>query len=245
MPASSPVPPDYDHDPGRFFANVDAARRFGLVQDVHESVALRFAALHASPVLDLGCGEGRFTRPALRLGLPVVAFDLSATMLAATLAALPDGVRAVGRTSPVRGDASSLPLQDESFGAVAALYMLYHLPDPRAALAECRRVLRTGGLFAASAPSRFNDPELAEVLPPDAPSTFDTENALELIAEYFDDLEIERWDAPLVHLPDAGALALYLRGRGLTTEQIAVALPRLQAPLTLTKRGALVYGWKR
>jgi hypothetical protein len=38
----------------------------------------------------------------------------------------------------------------------------------------------------ACAPSRFDDPELAEFLPPRAPDPFDSENAPELIGSVFD-----------------------------------------------------------
>jgi len=224
-----PIPFDYDNDPERFRANEQAVSKFAYANDVHADVARRFAALRLRPVLDLGCGEGRFTRPAAALRLEVVAFDLSATMLAALS----------GRR--VQGDAAHLPFPDGAFGAVAALYMLYHLPDPRLALAECRRVLCPGGVLAASAPSRFNDPELDAYLPPSPPGSFEAENGAELVSAYFENLEVERWDVPAMRLPDAEALALYLRGRGLSAAEIAAALPAIPTPLTLTKRGLLVY----
>ena len=80
-----------------------------------------------------------------------------------------------GRGPRVRGDARWLPFAEETFGSVAALYMLYHLPEPREAIASSYRVLRPGGIFAACAPSRYNDPELVAVLPPSPPDTFDAE----------------------------------------------------------------------
>jgi SAM-dependent methyltransferase len=75
--------------------------------------------------------------------------------------------------------------------------------DPREAIAESCRVLRPGGLFVACAPSRHNDPELAAILcPAPAPqtaATFDAENGPEMARAYFAEVEVERWDAPLVH----------------------------------------------
>jgi len=170
--------------------------------------------------------------PARKRGLFTVAFDYSETMLKAVT------------NLRTQGDARHLPFPDNTFGAVVALYMLYHLSDPREAVAESHRVLHTGGLFVACAPSRYNDPELASVLSPSR-HTFDAENGLEMIGDYFQDIEVERWDAPLVHLPDLNALALYLRGRQLEAKKAQDAIKRLQTPLTLTKRGALFVGRKQ
>jgi ubiquinone/menaquinone biosynthesis C-methylase UbiE len=45
----------------------------------------------------------------------------------------------------VEGSAEQLPAEDGSFDAVIATLMLCSVPDPQAALAEMRRVLRPGG----------------------------------------------------------------------------------------------------
>ncbi len=157
--------------------------------------------------------------------------DNSATMLSAVPG------------SRVLGDASSLPFRTGWFGAVAALYVLYHLSEPEKALSESCRVLRAGGLFVAAAPSRHNDPELAEVMPT-RPSTFDAEDAPDLVARFFANVEVEAWDAPMIHLPDVEAVAEYLFGRGMDAGECQEAARRLGAPLTVTKRGCLVWGYK-
>lgn len=152
------------------------------------------------------------------------------------LAAVPD--------PRVRGNANHLPFCDGSFRGVTALYILYHLDEPRKAIAKSHRILNAGGLFVASAPSRNNDPELIDVLGLPTQETFDAENGPELVEEFFGDLEIERWDEPLVHLPDKKALELYLQGRQLAQSKIDEALETITTPLHLTKRETLIYGRK-
>lgn len=224
-------PCDYDENPERFLKNVKATEKYS-GGDVHEEIAERFADEGMGQVLDLGCGEGRLVRPLHQKKIPVVAFDYSKRMLAAVS----------GRR--VQGNATALPFEAKVFDAVAALYMLYHIEKPEVVLKECHRVLRSGGAFVATAPSRYNDPELAEVLAYGEPETFDAENGPELVGEYFDVVEIERWDAPLIHLPSQEALSLYLAGRGLSDQEIQNALIKIETPLDLTKRGALIFAKK-
>jgi SAM-dependent methyltransferase len=140
-------------------------------------------------------------------------------------------------------EATALPFRDASFGSVALLYVLYHLPKPALALAEARRVLRTGGLVAVAAPSRDDSPELADALPR-TPLTFDAELAPELLAELFTEVEVERWDAPLLELPTRPAVRDYLIGKGVEPGIAEAAAGSVAIPLSVTKRGALVFGRK-
>jgi SAM-dependent methyltransferase len=225
------IPFDYDDDPDRFRANVESVERYSVTGDVHESVAEWLASKQLEPILDIGCGEGRLVQFAQRRNLPIVALDKSFIMLQAFSEAR------------VLADANCLPFPDCYFGAVVALYMLYHLAEPRNVLIESHRVLRPEGLFIACVPSRYNDPELASILP-HSPMTFDAENGPEMTADYFEIIKTERWNAPLVYLPDQNALAKYLRGRGVSQVDIRKATSSIGVPLSITKRGALIYGRK-
>lgn len=218
------LPPDYDMDPGRW-ASRDPNWR--LAADAHEVVAGRVVAHRLRPVLDVGSGRGRL-REVLPAGWPWIGIDSSPTQLSAE----------TGQTV-VLADAARLPFGPGTFGAVAALYMLYHLDDPTVVIAEARRVLVPGGVFFACTRARTSDPELTDGYPP---TTFDAEEAPGLVAAVFgrQTVEVISWDGPLLRLPDDEAISRYLRTHYLP----AAIAERVTPPLTLTKRGCLVIAVK-
>jgi len=226
------LPRDYDCDPERFLSGTRVPH-----DDVHPYVAARFAAAGARLVLDVGGGDGRLARRLPGMGLRCVLVDLSPAMLA--LAPRP----------AVRADGARLPVAGASVDAVAALYTLYHYDDPRQPVAEARRVLRPGGLFAACAPARASTPELAHVLPDyGARSTFDAEDAPAIVAWVFgapgDRVETDPWDGPLRTLATAQEAEAFLRCHGMSQAEARSTAATLTLPLPLTMRGCVVYATK-
>src|SRR5262249_55728997 len=53
-------------------------------------------------------------------------------------------------------DGGALPFKGDSFDLAFSIYVLEHIADPAALVAELRRVLRPGGVFLALTPSRFH-----------------------------------------------------------------------------------------
>jgi len=111
--------------------------------------ARRWLPDDARTVLDVGCafGYGTAALAARAPGRTVIGIDRDL-----------DHVREAARRYPwltVRpGDAAALPASDGTVDAVTLLEVLEHLGDPGAAVAEARRVLRSGGTVIVSVPHR-------------------------------------------------------------------------------------------
>jgi SAM-dependent methyltransferase len=96
-------------------------------------------------VLDAGCGDGVLSTLMAERGARVTGLDLSAANLASA------GRRAGSGPGPpafVLGDTRTLPVRDASVDVVVSCHVLEHLPDPRPALSELRRVARERVLIA-------------------------------------------------------------------------------------------------
>lgn len=78
--------------------------------------------------------EGRFER--------VIGIDVSTNMLRAAQKRYPDA-----RFVFIQGDATDLPLQDESLDSVVILGGIHHVNDRAGLFSEVRRVLKPGGRF--------------------------------------------------------------------------------------------------
>ena len=146
-------------------------------------------ARHRADVLEVGCGTGAFAarlreRPPARRGdrhRPV--------------GALRRAHRGARGQRPSGADVQDLPFADDSFDVVAAMWMLYHVPDLHRGLAEIRRVLRPGGIFVAVTNGDEHVAELRrEAGGSPAITSFSSENGEAALRRHFDDVRRETCD---------------------------------------------------
>ncbi len=187
-------------------------------------------------VLEVGCGTGElWVKNAARIpvGWKLTLTDFSEGMLAEARTRLKN----LGRTMDFRcADVQALPFPDQSFDGVVANYMLFHVPDLPAALAELARVLVPTGRFYAATNGAGHLKELDQLIgkfrsvEEAEHADFTCENGEELLRSRFgrvtfspypDSLEITDASAVLRYvlsvLPKASATAEVVRG---LTEEI-------------------------
>ena len=188
-------------------------------------------------VLDVATGTGNIALRAAARGCTVVGLDLTPELFDT---ARQRAVRLGVTVEWLEGDAEQLPFAASSFDRVLSAFGVQFAPRHQRVADELVRVLRPGGLIAVAAPSRHDSPELAHALP-STPLTFDAERAPALLAELFADVEVERWDAPLIDLPTRAAVRDYLIGKGVEPASAAAAADRATTPLTVIKHGTLCF----
>lgn len=101
------------------------------------------AAYPQARVLDLGCGAGHASFTAAAQVAQVVAYDLSAQMLAVVAQAAQ--ARGMDNIQTQQGMAETLPFADGEFDLVISRYSAHHWHDVGQALREVKRVLKPGG----------------------------------------------------------------------------------------------------
>jgi SAM-dependent methyltransferase len=121
-----------------------------------EALLVRGPLWRGLVVLDVGAGSGTATRRLVAAGATAVPMDAAAGMLAVA--------RARCACRPVAGDAMVLPVRTGAVDAVVMGFLLNHLPEPAAALAEAARVVRPGGWILASTWARENDHPVKHVV---------------------------------------------------------------------------------
>jgi ubiquinone/menaquinone biosynthesis C-methylase UbiE len=192
-------------------------------------------------VLELGCGTGILWRGPAQVPREwrVILTDMSGGMIRETRASLAK----LGHSfNYAQADAQAIPFRDESFDAVIANHMLYHVPDIPRALDEIRRVLKPSGFCYAATMGLAHMRELDELsarffsIPrtTDSASRFGLESGEAFMRRAFSDVTLERYPDSL-SVTEAAPLMDYfcsmrVRSR-VSDEQIAALRQHLEAEI--------------
>jgi ubiquinone/menaquinone biosynthesis C-methylase UbiE len=149
----------YDDQTAAAYKAVREIPRDGL-GDWRDAIRRHLSPWPGMTVADIGAGTGQFAAAFSDwFGLRIVAVEPSAAMRAQ----IPrhPGIRVLA------GDASALPLPDDSADGAWLSLMIHHIPDLDAAAREIRRVLRPGApvLIRQGFPGRSGGVELARWFP--------------------------------------------------------------------------------
>ena len=172
-------------------------------------------------VLELGTGPANFwvkNRERIPAVWHITLTDLSPGMLEAAQKVTDD----IHATFDYQvADAQEIPFEDDTFDAVVANHMLYHVPDELKAVEEIRRVLKPGGRLYAATNGRKHMQELETFITEHFgalgegfmsldPQAFQLENGAEKLARFFDRVDLHIVENNALEVTEAEPFMAYV-----------------------------------
>jgi len=176
-------------------------------------------------ILELGCGPAYMWKECssrIPAGWDITLSDLSSGMVDAAWRNLV----VTGRAFQFKeSDAQEIPFDDETFDAVIANFMLYHVPDRPKALREIKRVLKSGGKLIAATAGGTHLKEMMEYLQQvhvgniweSYANPFTLENGLEQLKLVFPNVTLARYQDSL-NVTEVEPVMAYIRSSMRATE---------------------------
>ena len=189
-------------------------------------------------ILELGCGHGLLWKESISripAGWNLTLSDLSPGMLDAAWRNLV----VTGRTFQFKEiDAQAIPFEDESFDAVIANHMLYHVPERPKAIAEIKRVVKPGGYVFATTIGENHIKEMrswyarvhVRKVWESVAHPFTLENGREQLKPYFPNVVLSRYDDNL-EITEIEPILAYIRSVIQVSELSEDELANLQRDL--------------
>ena len=191
-------------------------------------------------ILELGCGHGLLWKENANRIPPawdIILSDLSSGMLDSAWRNLV----VTGRNYKFKEiDAQEIPFEDETFDAVIANHMLYHVPNRPKAIGEIKRVLKTGGHFFATTVGEHHMQEITGWLGEvstgyyvsKATVSFTLENGLEQLKSFFPQMTLSRYEDNL-RVTELEPLIAYFRSMVSLSELQADKLEQIKQELSV------------
>ena len=200
-------------------------------------------------ILELGCGPAYLWKENIDRIPPnwnITLSDLSSGMLDTAWRNLV----VMGRAFQFKEiDAQSIPFESETFDAVIANHMLYHVPDRPKAIAEIRRVLKPGGHLFATTIGQSHLKEIANWIRQVNPesdfgsfgSSFTLENGYEQLKQCFSQVTRSRYPDHL-HVTEVKPIIAFMLSTSHAAETPEEKLAKLEDELEeeLKKTGRIL-----
>lgn len=189
-------------------------------------------------ILELGCGNGlvwKENASRVPAGWNITLSDFSPGMLDAAWRNLV----VTGRAFQFKEiDAQSIPYEDETFDAVIANHMLYHVPDRPKGIAEIRRVLKPGGRLFATTVGKDHMKEMMDWYRQvhvsktweSMANPFVLENGMEQLIPFFSEVSLARYEDNLL-VTELEPIMTYIRSGIRVLELSEEELSNLQKDL--------------
>lgn len=117
-----------------------------IIEEILKSL-LKFSELPDKLGLDAGCGWGWFLHYAVKQGIDIYGFEVDLKILKSAL------VFGVATDRMLVSDVQCMPFRDETFDFIFCWHVIEHVPNPKKALKEINRVLKTGGVLILGVPN--------------------------------------------------------------------------------------------
>ena len=189
-------------------------------------------------ILELGCGPAHMWRECssrIPAGWDITLSDFSSGMVDAAWRNLV----VTGRNFKFKEiDAQSIPFEGETFDAVIANHMLYHVPDRPKALKEIRRVLKSDGHLFATTIGQNHLKEIANWIQQVNPGTdfisfgspFTLENGLEQLKQFFAQVTLSRYPDSL-QVTEVKPIIAFILSTSHATEIVEEEFAKLETEL--------------
>lgn len=189
-------------------------------------------------ILELGCGPGYLWKENISripAGWNVTLSDLSSGMLDAAWRNLV----VTGRAFKFEEiDAQSIPYKDETFDAIVANHMLYHVPDRPKAIAEIKRVLKPAGRLITTTVSENHMKEMMDWFRQvhisksweSFANSFTLESGLVQLQPFFSEIRLSRYEDNL-HITEIEPIMAYIHSSIRVSELAEEELTKLQLDL--------------
>jgi len=200
-------------------------------------------------ILELGCGPAYLWKECssrIPVGWNITLSDLSSGMLDAAWRNLVVTGRAF-KFEEV--DAQSIPYESETFDAVIANYMLYHVPDRAKAISEIKRVLKPGGILVAATAGENHLSEMMNWIRKAAndrqretfAQPFTLENGMDQLRPFFTSVELARYSDSL-QVTEVEPIMAYIRSSIRAAELSEEKLEEIRSTLTkeLSSKGEIL-----